>query len=238
MAKRSTVIFAFIATLGLAILVLFFMAAYLARTLSAEILIIEAVIPDAIFGRFWVPFLVFGAGFLTVGVLGLGRQRIKNKRTLFSTLIVIFIPLLVFNLFLSISLATTYPIMESPPERMTITNVLVKSNNPLTISLSAKSFYMAEICFDQAYVKDYNKTTVASIIGKEVEIQNSTSHPSNWPGHPYWTFQYVARLPPASEKTITLDFNTTLPPGDYSLWLHSYRQQTFTILNFAISSAP
>jgi len=110
---------------------------------------------------------------------------------------------------------------------MAITNVYVTATNPLILSLNAKSFYMAEIWFDQAYVKDCNQTAVASIIGEIVEVQKLNSTP-------YWTFQYVARLPAASEKTLTLNFNTTLPPGEYSVWLHSYRKGTFTTLYFTI----
>ncbi len=161
-------------------------------------------------------------------------EQIKKKRTLFTALTVALIPLLVVTLLFSISFATTYPIMSSPPERMAISDVSVIATNPLILSLKAKSFYMAEIRFDNAYVKDNNQNTVASIIGKEVEVQNSTDNPANWPGYPYWTFQFAARLPAASEKILTLNFNTTIPSGEYSIWLHSYRQGTFTTLHFSI----
>ncbi len=227
MLKHSTLIFVFIAALGLAILTFFLTAVYLSRTYSAEILIIEAIIPSTILGNFWVLFLIFGTGFLTVGILGIGRQRIKKKRTLFTVLTVALTPLLVFTLFLSISLATSYLPLGSPPERMAITDVSVTSTNPLILSLNAKSFYMVEIWFDNAYVKDNNQITVASIIGKEVEVQKPNSSP-------YWTFQFAARLPAASEKILTLNFNTTLPSGEYSVWLHSYRERTFTTLYFNI----
>jgi hypothetical protein len=227
MLKHYTLIFGFIATLGLAILTFFLTTVYLGRTYSAEILIIEALIPNEFFGKFWVPLLIFGTGFLTVGLIGIERQRIKNKKTLFTVLTVALIPLLVFTLFLSVILVTTYPLFDSPPERMVITNVSVTATNPLILSLNAKSFYMAEIWFDNAYVKDYNQTTVASIIGKEVEVQKPNSSP-------YWTFQFAARLPAASEKILTLNFNTTLPSGEYSVWLQSYRERTFTILYFNI----
>ena len=234
MVKHSTLIFGFIAALGLAILILFLMAVYLARTYSSGILTIEALIPSSILGNFWVLFLIVGTGFLTIGILGIGRQRIKNKKKLFSVLTAALTPILVFTLFLSTVLATTYPTLSDPPEKMSLTNVSVTATNPLILSLNAKSFYMAEIWFDEAYVKDCNQTTVASIIGKMVEVQNSTANPANWPGYPYWTFHYVARLPAASEKILTLNFQTTLPSGEYSVWLHSYRQGTFTTLYFSI----
>jgi hypothetical protein len=227
MLKHSTIIFGFIAAFGLAVLTLFLTVVYLARTWSAEILLIEALIPDEFFGKFWVPLLIFGTGFLTVGTLGIGMQRIKKRKTLFMVLTVVLIPLLVFSLFLSVTLATTYPVLGSPPERMAITNISATATDPLILSLNAKSFYMAEIWFDQAYVKDCNQVTVASIIGEMVEVQKPNSTP-------YWTFQFVARLPAASEKKLTLNFNTTLPPGDYSVWLHSYRKNTFTTLYFSI----
>jgi uncharacterized membrane protein (DUF485 family) len=225
MVKHSTFIFGFIAAFGLAILTFFLTAVYLARTLSSEILTIEAIVPSSILGNFWVLFLIFGTGFLTIGVMGIGRQRIKNKKTLFTALTAILTPIIVFTLFLSTLLATTYPTLNDPPERMSLTNVSVIATNPLTLSLNAKSFYMTEIYFDRAYIKDPDQTTVASIIGKEVEVQKPNSSP-------YWTFQFVARLPAASEKALTLNFNTTLPSGEYSVWLHSYRQQTFTTLYF------
>jgi hypothetical protein len=117
---------------------------------------------------------------------------------------------------------------------MAITNVSVTATNPLILSLNAKSFYRIEICFDRAYVKDCKQTEVASIIGEMVEVQNSTGNPTNWPGYPYWTFHFVARLQAASEKILTLNFNTTLPSGEYSVWLHSYRKSTFTTLYFSI----
>ncbi len=225
--KYSTLIFGFIATLGIALLTFFLTAAYLACTYSSEILTLEALVPSSILGHFWVLFLIFGTGFLMVGILGIGRQRIKNKRTLFTVLTVALTPILVFALFFSVVLATTYPVLSDPPERMAIINVSLISTNPLVISLDAKSFYMADIWFDYACVKDCNQTTVGSIIGEMVEAQKPNSTP-------YWTFQFAARLPAASEKILTLNFNTTLPSGEYSVWLHSYRQSTFTTLYFSI----
>ncbi len=227
MVKHPTLIFGFIAALGLVILTFFLTAVYLARTYSSGILAIEALIPSSIFGHFWVLFLISGTGFLMLGILGIGRQRLKNKRTLFTVLTVALTPILVIALFFSLILATTYPVLCDPPEKMAITNVLVTATSPLILSLDAKSFYMAEIWFDNAYVKDCNQTTVASIIGEMVEVQKPNASP-------YWTFHYAARLPAASEKILTLNFNTTLPSGEYSVWLHSYRQSTFTTLYFSI----
>ena len=231
MLKHSTLIFGFIAALGLALLTFFLTVFYLARTWSAEILTIEALIPDSFFGKFWVLFIIVGTGFLTAGILGIGRQRIKKKRTLFTVLTVALTPLLIFALFLSISLATEYFPLGSPPERMVITDISVTATNPLILSLNAKSFYMAEIWFDQAYVKDCNQTTVASIIGKEVEVQKPNSSP-------YWTFQFVARLPAASEKILTLNFNTALPSGEYHVWLHSYRRTNLHYSQFQHTMTP
>jgi hypothetical protein len=227
MVKYSTQIFGVIAALGLALLTFFLTAVYLSRTYSSGILTMEALIPSSILGHFWVLFLIFGTGFLIAGVLGFGRQRLKNKRALFTVLTVALTPLLVFALFFSVILATTYPNLSDPPEKMAITNVSLIGTNPLILSLDAKSFYMAEIWFDNAYIKDCNQTTVASIIGEMVEVQKPNATP-------YWTFQFAARLPAASEKVLTLNFNTTMPSGEYSVWLHSYRESTFTTLYFAI----
>ena len=234
MLKRSTLIFGFIAALGLSFLTFLLAVVYLTRTCSAEILTINALIPQKTLGILWTVFLVVGTIFLASGILGIGRQRIKNKRTLFSVLTIALTPLLVYVLFFSMFAATIYPGLSEAPEKMAITHVSVTSTNPLILSLNAKSFYSMEIYFDYAYVKDSNQTDVASIIGEMVEVKNSTVNPSNWPGYPYWTFQFVARLPAASEKTLTLNFNATLPSGEYTVWLHSYRQSTFTTLYFSI----
>ncbi len=228
MVKHSTLIFGFITALGLTILTFFFTAVYLARTYSSGILMIEALIPSSILGHFWVLFLISGTSFLMVGILGIGRQRLKSKRTFFTVLTVALTPILVFALFFSVGLATTYPVLCDPPEKMALTNVSLIGTNPLILSLDAKSFYMADIWFDNVYVKDCNQTIAASIIGEMVEVQKPNSTP-------YWTFQFAAQLPAASEKTLTLNFNTTLPPGEYIVWLHSYRQSTFTTLYFSIS---
>ena len=227
MVKHSTLIFGFIAALGIVILTFFFTAVYLARTYSSGILTIEAIIPGSIFGHFWVLFLIAGTGFLIVGILGIGRQRLKTKKTLFTVLTVALAPILVISLFFSVIFVTTYPVLSDPPEKMAITNVSLTSTNPLVLSLDAKSFYMADIWFDYACVKNCNQTIVASIIGEMVEVQKPNSTP-------YWTFQYAARLPAASEKILTLNFNTTLSSGEYSVWLRSYRQSTFTTLYFNI----
>jgi hypothetical protein len=117
MVKQSTLIFGFIAALGLALLTFFLSFAYLARTYSAEILTFEALVPSPIIGNYWVLFLIVGTGFLIVGILGIGRQRIKNKRTLFSVLTVALTPIIVFTLFFSLTLATTYSPIKRPPRK-------------------------------------------------------------------------------------------------------------------------
>ena len=166
MVKEPPLIFGITTAWGFALLTFFFVVSYLGRTYSAEILTIEALIPlNNIFGYFWVPILVVGTVFLTVGILGIGKQRMKNKRKLFSVLTVAFTPIIVCALFFSLILATTYPALSDPPERMAVNNVSVTNTNPLILSLNAKSFYMAEIWFDQAYVKNCNQSNVASIVG-------------------------------------------------------------------------
>lgn len=177
------------------------------------------------FGKFLVALFNFWNSLFDSWNIGHWKATHKKQKTLFTALTSALTPKIIFTLFLSTVLATTYPIFSNPPERMSLTNVSVKTTNPLTLSLNSKSFYMTEIYFDEAYVKDYNQITVASIIGKEVMVQKPNTSP-------YWTFQFVARLPATSEKILTLNFNTTLPSGEYSIWLHSYRQQTFTTLYF------
>ncbi len=76
-----------------------------------------------------------------------------------------------------------------------IERLSVIGTNLLILSLNAKPFYMADIWFDYAHVKDCNQATVASIIGEMIEVQKPNSTP-------YLTFQFAAQFP-ASEKILT-----------------------------------
>ena len=86
--------------------------------------------------------------------------------------------------------------------------VSLDNTNPLTLSVKAKSNCSERnVNIVGATVKNYNQTTVAEYWGK-------------WVNHHYGEFfDYICELPDyGSEKMFTLNFETTLPPGSYTLW--------------------
>jgi hypothetical protein len=89
-----------------------------------------------------------------------------------------------------------------------IMQVSLDNTNPLILSVKAKSNCSEEsVNIVGATVKNYNQTTVAEYWGK-------------WVNHHYGEFfDYICELPDyGSEKLLTLNFETTLPSGSYTLW--------------------
>jgi hypothetical protein len=105
--------------------------------------------------------------------------------------------------------------------------VSVNNTNPLILSLNVKSLYSVEIDFVEACVEDGKQVTVASIEGTWVTVEVN-----EW--GPVSRMKFVGQLPGGSEKTLTFNFNTTSPSGNYSVWLHSRRYYPFVSPYFAI----
>jgi hypothetical protein len=171
-------------------------------------------------------FLLFGGPvLLIVGILGIGRQRFRNHRRLFTILTVVLVPLSVFILIFQVSFfAPLIPGGIDPYERMTVTQVSVESATPLTLAVSVQSMYSQDITIVAATVEDNNQTKLAYIEGKW--------NPPDSEGMIHG-FNALCDLPAGSEKTFALNFNTTLSSGNYCVGLitrHSvYYSPYFTI---------
>ncbi len=169
--------------------------------------------------------LVGGTVLLIVGMLGIGRPHFKNHKRLFTVLTVVLVPLLVFTLIFQVSFyAPLIPGGFDPYERMTVTQVSVDSANPLTLTVSAQSMYSHDITIVAASVEDNDQCRFAYIEGKwDPPDSEGMSH----------TFYALGELPAGSEKTFALNFNKTLPAGNYRVGLvtrHSvYYSPYFTI---------
>jgi hypothetical protein len=112
-----------------------------------------------------------------------------------------------------------------PPERLAIAQVTLDNNSPLTLSVTVKSFYMYDIYFDKAYIKDQYQLPLlppVEITAEWMQVEDDEERASS-----YYTMRFLGELPGGSEKIITLNFNTTLPSGNYAVWLHTERYQTF-----------
>jgi hypothetical protein len=128
-----------------------------------------------------------------------------------------------------------------PGQREVTLRVSVNSTNPLILTVYRKSSYNSSIVdsagfmttvnkdieFDDGYVQDENQTAVAWC-PRTVPYGSS----SDGRGH-YVQHFIVCILPANSEKTVTIDFNTTVPSGKYCLTLsthgYAYNSEYFNI---------
>ena len=85
--KYSRLLFGFIAVLGIVFLALVLAGLYLDYVDAVSIL-------ASLNSQLGLWFVLGGIVFLTVGVIGMGRQHFKNHRNLFTALAVLLIPLL------------------------------------------------------------------------------------------------------------------------------------------------
>jgi len=107
--------------------------------------------------------------------------------------------------------------------------VSVNSTNPLILAANMKSTYnttsddsagfmlvgYSDTEFDYGYIKDENQTVVA-------QCPRTFPFGSNSDGRGHYSQHFIVSvLPINSEKTVNLNFNTTLPPGNYNLTLHT-----------------
>jgi hypothetical protein len=229
MLKYSKLLFGSFAVLGSVFVALFFMLFYLLNTWSVELLAVQKSLSLSQFNFLMEFSLIGGTGFLTVGLSGVGRRFVKNRKNLYTVLTVFLVPLLVFSCLVSLD----YVIRRNrdfdglPPEKIALTNVSLDSTDPLTFSVTAKSSYSQDICFNTGVIEDSNLTIVASINSEWVEVKDSS-------GHTYSTMKFIYRLPPGAEQILTFDFNTTLPTGNYTFMLCSGRFCKLLSFNFAI----
>ncbi len=98
-------------------------------------------------------------------------------------------------------------------ERIALNNVSVSGNNPLILIANMTSFHHSEIEFSYGYIQDKNQTVVAQCL-REVPYGSSAD------GRGHWSQHYVVCVVPAnSTAQVSLNFNTTLPSGNYCLKL-------------------
>jgi hypothetical protein len=109
------------------------------------------------------------------------------------------------------------------PLRSEITQVTVVDIDPLILSLNVKAITSRETRIESALVLNDNEI-VAQIPSDEKWAEWVQSN------HQPFT---LAELPAGSEISLTLDFNTTLPSGDYlvilSSWHNDHGSSPFTI---------
>ena len=216
MVKHSRPLFGLLAVLGIIFLTLVLAGIYL-DAIDAVSILASLSIPQL---GLW--FVLGGIVFLTVGILGIGRQHFKNHRNLFTALAVLLIPLLTFaTMFVASALVIVYAPMF--PMRSEITQVTVVDTSPLILSLNVKAITSRDSRIDWAIILNSNDALVAETPPSAREWIVS----KNFQG------LALAVLPAGSEITLTLNFNTTLPSGNYLVrltsWGSNHGSSPFTI---------
>ena len=211
--KKSTLLYWSFVIIGFVLLALFLVGTYLDAVDSLSIL---ALLSPTKLGL-W--FVLSGIVLLTVGMVGIIRQYFENHRNLYSALAILIIPALTFFTALFACSLVIMPFYF--PLRSEITQVTVVDTSPLVLSFNVKAITSRDTRIDSALVLDSNDTIVASFWNEEIMVKGD------------WTFEPVCVLPAGSEITVTVDFNTTLPSGDYLLrlssWHDNHGESPFTI---------
>lgn len=125
----------------------------------------------------------------------------------------------VFGVFLVVSLlvsvwmgSLTVAIMNTPAnENHLLMYVSVDNTDPLVLSVLAKSNRTDSILYlEEARVRDFNRITVAEYRGEWIGGRDGHFEPLCVLGN----FD--------SRELLTLNFKTTLPSGNYTLWFYTY----------------
>ena len=218
--KHSRLLFGFFMVLGIVFLTLLLAGMYLNAIDAVSIL-------ASLFYSELVPWFALGGGivFLTVGIVGIGRQHFKNHRNLFTALAVLLIPSLTFAtmLFASVVVFVYAPMF---PVRDEIIQVGLVNTNPLVLSLGVKAITSEGTRIDSVIILNSHGTMVA-----EYRIEDIVTVDEH--GYPMTRSMPICTLSRGSSVTLTLRFNCTLPPGDYTVrltsWHDNHGSAPFTI---------
>jgi len=204
-------LYRFIAVLGIAAIALVLASAYL-NSIEA-ISILEPLYLSQIGFGLWLLVLISGIVFLTVGLVGIGRQYSMNHRNLLTLLVVLLVPLLTFATVFTASMLM-YPLTFTSRLRDEITQVKVINNNPLVLILGVKAITIVDSRIDSVFILNSNRTMVAEYRMDDVVVLDEH-------GYPYSGSVPICVLSGGSSMTLTVRFNCTLSPGDYTIFLAS-----------------
>jgi hypothetical protein len=215
--KKSTILYLPSIILGIVLLALVLVGTYLDAIDALNILV--SFSPTKLGFGFMLGSIVL----LTVGIVGIGRQYFNGHRRLFIVLASILVPpLIFFSLFYGcVSAVIMAPMF---PLRSEITQVTVVDVDPLVLCLNVRAITSRDTRIESAFVLNSADARVAQVPSDgewEAELAESGQ------------FFTLAELPGGSEISLTLDFNTSLPSGDYlvrlTCWHSNQGSSPFTI---------
>jgi hypothetical protein len=203
--KYYTIIYGFLAVLGVVFLALVLTSVYLNEY---KILSVWVFLSTSFTTRFGLSFVLGGIVFLTTGIVGIIRQYFKNHRKLFTVLAILLIPPLIFASFV-VGYSFAVSSSPAPPLISEITQLTVVDTDPLILSVNMKAITTRDSIIDQAWVFNDNNTSVA------------------------YCFNEGSVLPAGSEITLNLNFSTSIPSGNCTLsfatWHVNQGGSSFTI---------
>lgn len=167
-----------------------------------------------------------GTVLLIAGLMGIGRQHFKTRGKLYTGLVVFVILIFIFyGVFGSVGMM----ILNAPmfPLRSEITQVTVVNTSPLILSLNVKAITSKDTRIDSALILSQNDNLVAEYYLEPIIVVDYYKHTQTFVNQP------ICELPAGSEITLTLNFNTTLPSGNYTVrlssWASNHGSSPFTI---------
>jgi len=216
--KHCRLLYGIFTVLGIVILTWLLASIYL---ISIEALIVLPSFPSSELGAWSV--LLVGIAFLTVGMVGLGRQHFKNQRNLLTVLVVFLVPSLTFATVFFTSVLMVAPIF---PVRDEITQVGIVNNNPLVLYLGVKAITSGGTNIDSVLILNSHGTMMA-----EYHIEEFVTVDEK--GDQVLHRMPICTLSGGSSMTLTVRFNCTLPPGNYTVrltsWSSNHGSSPFTI---------
>jgi len=202
--KYYTIIYGFLVILGIAFLALVLGGAYL-NYYKVSLFSFLSGMSGSNFG---IGFVLVGIMELTIGIVGIGREYFNNNRKMFTVLAVLLVPPLIFASFV-VGYSFAISSSPAPPLRSEITQLTLVDTDPLILSVNVKAITSRDSLIDTAWIYNDNNTSVAQWFNEE------------------------SVLPAGSEITLNLNFNTSLPSGNYTLsfstWHVTHDSSPFTI---------
>jgi hypothetical protein len=211
--KHSRLLFGFMTVLGIVSLTMVLASTYLNYVDAVCIL---ASLPPSQLGIWFA--LGCGIVFLTVGILGIGRQYLKNSKDpftrrragSFTVLALILVPSLAFaTMFVASGLIIVYAPMF--PLRSEVTHVSVISTSPLILSVDVRAITSRDSPIEGANIMDSDDDRLVA----------------------HCSVRPFCELPAGSTRTLTLNFSYTYPSGNYIVrlvaWDYNHGSSPFTI---------
>jgi len=142
---------------------------------------------------------------------------IRGLTRTYAVVIIVVLALVGSTVFISAWMGslTISSLAKHPPNEndLVIEEITMSSDNPLILSVKVKSNCThAHIWMNEALIKDYNQTTVAEYWGEWRYSEGPNGQEQTY------VLPICELSDFGSEETLTLNFETSLPSGNYTLW--------------------